>query len=147
MAGHFRKMEEDLAKLIFPKVRKLTTEEPEDVVSWRYGLHSRSSGSRLAGPEFLALGSAGGRRAVMKRMIVVVVSFLTFLAIVVGLGPRGLGKTAAAQASQTPARELPTFQVDPSPQKRLANDWVWSIYDGITVWVQDHVWNIGRPRG
>jgi superfamily II DNA or RNA helicase len=33
LAGHFRKMEKDLEKLIFTKVRTLTTEEPEDVVT------------------------------------------------------------------------------------------------------------------
>jgi DNA-binding beta-propeller fold protein YncE len=82
----------------------------------------------------------------MKRMIVVGVALLVFVAIVVGLGPWGVGKTVAAQARQTPAREVPTFEVDPSWPKKLPNNWVWGAVSDVNVDAQDHVWVISRPR-
>jgi DNA-binding beta-propeller fold protein YncE len=82
----------------------------------------------------------------MKRVFVVGVALLAFFAIFLGWGPRGLEKTVAAQASQTPTRELPTFQVDPSWPKKLPNNWVWGPVSGLTVDSKDHVWVITRPR-
>lgn len=49
----------------------------------------------------------------MKRTTWATVALLSFVVIVVTLGPGGIGKAAAAQARQTQAREVPTFQVDP----------------------------------
>jgi len=82
----------------------------------------------------------------MKRKVGAGIASLMLGATVVGLGPRGVGTTAAAQASQTPARELPTFQVDPSWPKKLPNNWVMGPVSGVNVDAQDHVWVITRPR-
>ena len=82
----------------------------------------------------------------MKRIIVVGVASLAFVAIVVSLSSRGVEKTVAAQGTQMPASELPTFQVDPSWPKKLPNNWVWGPVSGLTVDAQDHVWVITRPR-
>jgi hypothetical protein len=82
----------------------------------------------------------------MKRIIVVGVALLAFAAIVVSLSSRGMEKTLAAQGTQMPASELPTFQADPSWPKKLPNNWVWGPVSGLTVDAQDHVWVITRPR-
>jgi hypothetical protein len=82
----------------------------------------------------------------MKRTVGAGIALLTLGAAVVGLGPREVGKTAAAHASKTPARELPTFQVDPSWPKKLPNNWVMGSVSGVNVDAQDHVWVITRPR-
>ncbi len=82
----------------------------------------------------------------MKRIIVVGVALMAFVAIVVSLSSRGVEKTVAAQGTQMPASELPTFQVDPSWPKKLPNNWVMGSVSGVNVDAQDHVWVITRPR-
>src|ERR1700740_1972463 len=67
---------------------------------------------------------------------------LTFLAVILALGPVGWGRTVAAQA---PARQAPTFQVDPSWPK-VPSKWVLGLVSGVNVDAQDHVWVIHRPR-
>jgi DNA-binding beta-propeller fold protein YncE len=82
----------------------------------------------------------------MKRITVVAVALLSFVAILVGLSTRWAGSVVAEQGGQTQARELPTFKVDPSWPKKLPNNWVAGPASGITVDAQDHVWVITRPR-
>ena len=81
----------------------------------------------------------------MRRMIVAGFILLAFVAVVVGLIPRGIGRVVAAQALQIPGREVPTFQVDPSWPK-VPSKWVMGPVSGVTVDSQDHIWVITRPR-
>jgi hypothetical protein len=65
-----------------------------------------------------------------------------FVAVIVGLDSRGGGRLVAGQAPT--AREVPTFQVDPSWPK-IPNQWVLGLVSGINVDTQDHVWVLHRP--
>jgi len=51
---------------------------------------------------------------------------------------------AAAQARQSPPREWPTFQVDPS-WPAIPNGWVFGWVSSVSVDTQDHVWVLQRP--
>jgi DNA-binding beta-propeller fold protein YncE len=51
---------------------------------------------------------------------------------------------ATAQARQTPPRERPTFQVDPSWPK-IPNGWVFGWVSSASLDTQDHVWVLQRP--
>ena len=73
------------------------------------------------------------------------IALLAFVAGVIGLGPGGLGKTAAAQARTTRPREVPKFQVDPSWPK-IPNGWVFGQVSSAAVDEQNHVWVLHRPR-
>jgi DNA-binding beta-propeller fold protein YncE len=73
----------------------------------------------------------------MKRIIQSVVALLALVVMSVGL---------IAQGRRTAARQLPTFQLDPSWPNKLPNNWIYGPVSGLTVDSQDHVWVITRPR-
>jgi len=81
----------------------------------------------------------------MKRTTWATVALLPIAALVISLGPGGIGKPAAAQAGETPVpREVPKFQVDPSWPK-LPSKWVLGEVSGVNVDAEDHIWVLHRP--
>jgi len=78
----------------------------------------------------------------MKRRIGIAIAALA--AVMVGAGLRG-GDWTPGQARQSPPRQIPTFQVDPSwPQ--VPSKWVLGLVSGVTVDALDHIWVLHRPR-
>lgn len=66
------------------------------------------------------------------------------LAIIAGLGPWLLGRTAAAQGSGQGVG-VPKFRADPAWPK-LPNNWVLGEVSSVAVDRRDHVWVLQRPR-
>jgi DNA-binding beta-propeller fold protein YncE len=82
-------------------------------------------------------------RITMTRKMLAGLSVIS-LAILVGLSPWLLGRTAAAQGS-APGVVVPKFQVDPT-WPRLPNNWVLGEISSVAVDRRDHVWILNRPR-
>lgn len=53
-------------------------------------------------------------------------------------------ETAAAQTRPSAARDVPTFQVDPT-WPTIPNDWIFGQVASVAVDLQDHVWVLQRP--
>lgn len=70
---------------------------------------------------------------------------LLALVAVVGCSEERTSETVAAPASQSPAIEVPIFEVDPSWLKTPDN-WVLGQIADVHVDAQDHVWVLHRPR-
>jgi DNA-binding beta-propeller fold protein YncE len=77
----------------------------------------------------------------MKRTMGVGVAFAAVTALVLS----GSHRTAAAQARQISASEVPKFEVDPSWPK-IPNGWVLGQVASAATDEQDHVWVLHRPR-
>src|SRR5262245_9346073 len=77
----------------------------------------------------------------MKRTMLMglVMILLVFAALV---SQRGFGQVAAAQA----AKQVPTFQADPTWPPKLPNDWATGLVSSVAVDQRDHVWILHRPR-
>lgn len=73
-------------------------------------------------------------------------ALLVFVAMVNSPSPGGMVGSAGAQASQTHAHKVPTFQVDPYWPK-LPGTWVLGEVSGINVDAQDHIWVLHRQVG
>jgi DNA-binding beta-propeller fold protein YncE len=80
----------------------------------------------------------------LKRISVVSVAFTVLVTVGIVVGQGGLAKTAAAQSRQTPAREIPKFQVDPSWPK-LPGKWVFGQVSSVSIDAQNHAWILQRP--
>ena len=80
----------------------------------------------------------------MKRTIGTSVGLLALVTLMIGLAAAVWGETITAQAPAS-AREVPTFQVDPSWPK-IPSKWVLGLVSGVNVDGEDHVWVLHRPR-
>src|SRR5712675_1160555 len=83
------------------------------------------------------------RKAMLKKRNWLANFVLVSLLIAAGLGPRILGRNAAAQNSS--GVKYPTFEVDTNWPK-LPNNWVIGNVSKIVVDKHDNVWLIHRPR-
>ena len=79
----------------------------------------------------------------MKRTILGSVVLSALAALVTGAGRPGM-ETAAAQARQSPAQEVPTFKVDPA-WPTIPNNWQFGQVASVSIDAQDHVWVLQRP--
>ena len=74
----------------------------------------------------------------MKQTMEVGVALVASVSLVIALS-QAEPQTAGAQARQTPAREVPIFQADPSWPK-IPSKWVLGQVASVAVDAQDHVW-------
>ena len=81
----------------------------------------------------------------MKNMKPTICVGVAFAAMVVALVLSGSRGSSAEQPRQTPVREVPKFDVDPSWPK-IPNGWVLGQVASAAADEQDHVWVLHRPR-
>ena len=72
-------------------------------------------------------------------------ALLAFAAILIGPIETAISQNVAAQSRPSPAREIPTFQVDPSWLK-VPEKWIFGRVSDVYADSQDHVWVLQRPR-
>ena len=80
----------------------------------------------------------------MKRISAARVALTVFVAAGIVVGQGGVVRTAAAQSRQTPSREIPKFQVDPSWPK-LPGKWIFGQVSSVSIDAQNHAWILQRP--